>query len=142
MFPFYFLLVTESLTQNTQKFYDIYSTLLPVHAVAMAVKMVLKYWGRVFGWFMSSFHIIFNGTVFFSVVHSSKFQLFYFMTLARRATISCVQMGTYDVTCTPVKLIWLCHAFVHITYISNHCFLFSKQGSSTCEAKQVTSSHF
>jgi len=45
MFPLYFLFLTEHLTENTQKVYDIYSTLLPVHAVAMAVKMVLNYCG-------------------------------------------------------------------------------------------------
>jgi hypothetical protein len=142
MFPLYFLFLTENVTETTQKFYEIYSTLLPVHAVAMTVKMMLNNCGRVFVWFTSSFHITFNGMVFLSVVHSSKFQLLYFMILERKATISWVRMGTYDVTSTPVKLTGMCRASVHITYIFNHCFLFGKQGSSTCEAKQVTSSHF
>jgi len=42
MFPLYFLFLTEYITQNTQKFYEIYPTLLPVHAVAMAVKTMLN----------------------------------------------------------------------------------------------------
>jgi hypothetical protein len=41
---------------------------------------------------------------FLSVVHSSKFQILYFMILVRKATISWVRMGTYDVSSTPVKL--------------------------------------
>ena len=62
--------------------------------------------------------------------------------MARKATISWVRIGTDDVTSTPVKYTGKCRASVLITYISNHCFLFGKQGRSTCEAKQVASSHF
>ena len=65
-----------------------------------------------------------------------------FYDTARKATISWVRMGTYDVTNKPIKLTQICRASVHIIYASNHCFLFGKQSSSTCEAKQVTSSHF
>jgi hypothetical protein len=37
------------LIQNTQRYCEIYSILLPIYTIAMAVKVMCKYFGRVSG---------------------------------------------------------------------------------------------